>query len=182
MKVTIMLLISSWLISKDLDYNHRLFIREIQSAFGVGANQLKEIQVADLQNKVILQGKFFSIDAKIKGYAYIGRVNSCRSGGCSNGKVITGSESEYFDYFILFNEGGEISLIRVFNYQATHGHGITSRGWLRQFTGYEGDVNLEPGKNVDAISGATISAQAITEDIEQMTRILNKYISNQEIN
>ncbi len=45
-----------------------------------------------------------------------------------------------------------------------------AKGWLKQFTGYDGSDTLEVGKNVDAISGATISVYGITLDVQMKTR------------
>jgi Na+-translocating ferredoxin:NAD+ oxidoreductase RnfG subunit len=128
-----------------------------------------------------LEGRYFEITdtsgSANKFYAYIGRVNSCRQGGCSITKTakIQGT-SEYFDYYILFDSDLKVKQVKVFNYQATHGQEITAKGWLKQFIGYAGKDNLIAGKNIDAISGATISVNAITFDIETRSRQLKEVI------
>ncbi|MBP8851324.1 MAG: FMN-binding protein, partial [Breznakibacter sp.] len=67
------------------------------------------------------RGSFYRISTqKSSLYYYVGRVNSCRVGGCSV-EMGPNVDYEYFDYFIIFNEDGEVDLVRVFNYQATHG-------------------------------------------------------------
>ena len=106
-------------------------------------------------------------------YLYVGRVNTCRTGGCA-GKMSTPliAISEYFDYFILFDDEKNVQRVGILNYQATHGHEITARGWLRQFVGYDGSHTLLVDKHIDAISGATISVYAITEDVGLKTDIL----------
>jgi Na+-translocating ferredoxin:NAD+ oxidoreductase RnfG subunit len=86
----------------------------------------------------------------------------------------TSEDYEYFDYFVLFNEVGHVELVRVFNYQATHGQEITIKGWLKQFVGYTGDADLIVGNNVDHIAGATISTNAISVDVEYRTRLLKE--------
>jgi Na+-translocating ferredoxin:NAD+ oxidoreductase RnfG subunit len=80
--------------------------------------------------------------------------------------------SEYFDYYILFDENKTVRKVGVYNYMATHGQEITAKGWLKQFTGYDGFAPLQVDKDIDAISGATISVYAITADIEHMSRLL----------
>lgn len=80
---------------------------------------------------------------------------------------------EYFDYFILFDSNLGVKKIRVYNYQATHGHEVGGKGWLKQFVGYKGDEKLEYGKNIDSISGATISANAITYNVQESCRYLD---------
>jgi Na+-translocating ferredoxin:NAD+ oxidoreductase RnfG subunit len=65
-----------------------------------------------------------------------------------------------------------VQQVRIYNYQATHGQEITSKNWLRQFKNYTGEKELMAGKNIDAISGATISVDAIISDIEFITGAL----------
>lgn len=124
------------------------------------------------------QGKFFHVisDGKEHGYVYIGRVNSCRTGGCS--LVNTSADSfEYFDYYIIFDSQINVILVDVYNYQATHGQEITVKGWLKQFIGYNTTKNIAVGKNIDAISGATISVNGIVDDIIFKTSLLQEITS-----
>ncbi len=109
------------------------------------------------------------------GYAYTGRVFSCREGGCSATASSAGSDNyEYFDYLILYNPSLSIDLVRVYNYQATHGHQICNPSWLNQFKNYNGLSVLQYGSDIDAISGATISAISIISDIERVSAIVCK--------
>lgn len=108
------------------------------------------------------------------GWAYTRRVLSCRNGGCEgSGSTVEANVShEYFDYYALLNTQYSILEIKVYNYAATHGQEICSKAWLRQFKGYDGSKNLRYGKDIDAISGATISGIALTQDIgEAVTRL-----------
>lgn len=106
---------------------------------------------------------------------YVGRVYSCRASGCSiSGVASPGEASEFFDYFIVFNADKSVAEVKVHNYEATHGQEITARGWLKQFIGYQGDSELRLGKNIDAIAGATISADGIVNDVSEKTSILKK--------
>lgn len=123
--------------------------------------------------------KFFAVhrngSAELKGYLHLGRVNTCRAEGCSApGASGPAEKSEYFDYTILFTPSLEVEDIRVYNYQASYGHEITARGWLKQFKGFSGEKTLEVGKHIDGISGATISVTAITDDIQFKTRLLKE--------
>jgi Na+-translocating ferredoxin:NAD+ oxidoreductase RnfG subunit len=88
-------------------------------------------------------------------------------------EVISADEDfEYFDYYIIFDQALKVEKIRVYNYQATHGHEVGGKGWLKQFIGYKGETKLEYGKNIDSISGATISANAITYNVQESSRYL----------
>jgi Na+-translocating ferredoxin:NAD+ oxidoreductase RnfG subunit len=50
---------------------------------------------------------------------------------------------------------------------------VGGKGWLKQFIGYDGKEKLEYGKNIDSISGATISANAITYNVQESCRYLD---------
>lgn len=161
---------------EPIDYSHRAVGKEIRKQFQAPEYSLREIMDTDsVAGNPMAHGKYFEVSepAGPVGFLYIGRVNSCRSGGCT----VSASDSaslvfEYFDYMILTGPEGIIRSVRVFNYQSTHGHEICSRGWLRQFVGYDGSEPLTVGKNVDAISGATISTNNISYDIEKVVETL----------
>ncbi len=161
-----------------IDYSPRLLHKELTTHFRSGDYLMTELSDGDaLSGSSLINGKFFSIRSA-EGeniVVYIGRVNSCRAGGCSN-QSLTGieTESEYFDYFIIFDSGKRVKLIRVFNYAATHGQEVSIRKWLDQFSGYDGGKALRVGKEIDAISGATISVYAIVADVQEKTMLLNQ--------
>ena len=165
----------------DIDYKPRLLLRELSGLQGQPQENMTEIILTEAQAGRVYQGKYFTFGPQTSPqpyqYVYVGRVNSCRSGGCS---VQTDKPeeqaSEYFDYFILFDAGCMVRQIRVYNYQATHGQEITAAGWLRQFIGYNGEKELNAGKNIDAISGATISVEGITYDIQDKTNLLRQLV------
>jgi len=110
------------------------------------------------------------------GWAYTRRVLSCRNGGCDgpNSASEVNVSHEYFDYYALLNSQYSILEIKVYNYSATHGQEICSKAWLKQFKGYDGSKNLRYGKDIDAISGATISGIAITEDVGTAVKMIRK--------
>lgn len=167
--------------SQEINFNPKPLKKDIQKIWKVETVELDEIEVPDsLYNDILLdKGKIYHTRAGTKnsGFAYIGRIYSCRMGGCGmyEGQGISTADEnfEYFDYYIIFNQSLEVEKIRVYNYQATHGHEVSGRGWLKQFIGYEGDEKLEYGKNIDSISGATISANAITYNVQESSRYLH---------
>ncbi|WP_297090218.1 FMN-binding protein [uncultured Draconibacterium sp.] len=161
----------------EINYSPKALEKVLQKQGLTDFKAIKELTVPN--NQVLttgINGKYFLITENNKiAYIYIGRVNSCRGGGCKAQPVfMENRESEYFDYFILFNKDKTVLEIKVFNYQATHGHEITAKGWLKQFVGYNGTKQLKVDKNIDAISGATISVYAITADVENKTALLKE--------
>lgn len=169
------------LAQSEINYKHNTLVKALQKA---GVTDMLAVEEISFSNKGTsakqISGKYFLInDKKVSQYQYIyvGRVNSCRTGGCSiSNDLQKDGTSEYFDYYILFDKHKTVRAVKVFNYQATHGHEITSKGWLNQFIGYNGSKPLQVNKNIDAISGATISVYAITIDVEMKTEVLNNFL------
>jgi hypothetical protein len=159
---------------EDIEYENKRIISSLKK-FGIaGFLQLEEI-ICNSKIQREIQGKFFRNKSEVSEvkYVFVGRVNSCRAGGCSiSGHVPDNLESEYFEYFIFFDSSKTVRLVNVYNYQATHGYEITSKGWLKQFAGFSGKDTLEVDKNIDGISGATVSVYAITSDVQVKTRLL----------
>lgn len=150
--------------------------KELQKADS-STTHLKELVLSEIAQSQVPMGKFYTVSsAKSSQFVYIGRVNACRAGGCMDPSLAETSDEvyEYFDYFICFDSAYTIQEVKVYNYQATHGQEITSKNWLKQFRKYDGSQKLVTGKNVDGISGATISVEAIVYDIEQKTNILKE--------
>lgn len=163
----------------DIDFHHRSLIRTLKKAGLNNESDIKEYKLSDTSSvKKIFSGKYFQItgdEVNPYKYIYVGRVNSCRGGGCSiSANTSQANSSEYFDYFILFDSNLSVQLVKVFNYQATHGYEVTAKGWLNQFIGHDGSEPLQVNQNVDAISGATVSVNAIVKDIERKTEILKE--------
>jgi hypothetical protein len=163
---------------KGIDFDNKTLLKELQKVSGTDQPDRTEIQIPKLLTETTaIQGKFFELTDpnQICKYVYIGRVNGCRQGGCSNSSETSLVETpEYFDYFILYGPTFSILQVKVYNYQASHGQEITNKGWLKQFQGYNGNRSLLVGKSIDAISGATVSAVGITTDIQEKTKLLKQ--------
>lgn len=80
---------------------------------------------------------------------------------------------DYFDYMIVYQPDISIKKLNILNYLSTHGGEVASQKWLKQFEGYNGGL-LKYGKDIDAISGATISAGSLVRDVEFITNFLKK--------
>ena len=162
-------------VGSDINYETKHLIKEIKKISGNDNPIFRELMVYK-------SGKYFIYtNAKPVSYSFVGRVYSCRTEGCSSNDDHSSSSnnSEFFDYFILFDSSGKILSVQVFNYEATHGQEITLKSWLNQFVGYTGSKKLTVGKEIDAISGATTSVYAITNDIVDKTTKLKSYIDSQ---
>ena len=73
---------------------------------------------------------------------------------------------DYFDYTVYYSKELVVKGLIVTVYRSTHGAAICQRKWLSQFKGYDGE-KLTLGKEIDAISGATFSAESVVQDIQR---------------
>jgi len=74
---------------------------------------------------------------------------------------------ELFDYMIIINSSLEIIDIKILKYRSEYGYEIANKGWLRHFYS-KPHQSFEYRKNVDALSGATYSAQSLVNDINMI--------------
>ncbi len=79
-----------------------------------------------------------------------------------------------FVYVIFFEMDLSVKMVRVLKYDSEHGAEITHKRWFRQFIGKTPADHLVFRKNIDTISGATISAKSITESINEMLQKIKK--------
>lgn len=177
-----LLVINACLMSQtNFDFYPKSLQTELVKANGNNV-ELSELSILPKLAISVKLGKFFKVAdltsfSPIK-YVYVGRVKTCRAGGCSINNNVEDVQGEYFDYFILYDVSCSIQRVKIYNYQATHGQEVTASNWLRQFKNYNGRRELIVGANVDAISGATISVDATTFDIEHKTKILEQSLRN----
>lgn len=82
---------------------------------------------------------------------------------------------EYFDYLVIFSNLLKVQRVVITQYRSDHGGGICSGGWLKQFEGYGGGI-LTLGKDIDGVSGGTISATSLVNDMQRCHRLLNLII------
>ncbi len=104
----------------------------------------------------------------LAGYVMVTRALGCQLGGCDKPKQDSVAFEQFF-FMTAFNRQKEIQQVRVLEYTANHGYEIASKSWLKQFVKNE---KFEVGKNVDGISGATISVNSITKNVNAQQSII----------
>jgi hypothetical protein len=179
----LVLLMNSMAIAQvPIDFYPKQLVREVSK--GTKLTSADFIELSEIADDPAM-GKFFSLDKKWLpsfSFVYIGRVNCCRAGGCSKPSAHDpGGQSEYFDYYILYSDSASVQKIKIFNYSATHGQEVTNAGWLKQFEDYMGNTELQVGKNIDAISGATVSVFGLVADVEEKTQQLQKWLKRKQV-
>lgn len=159
------------LMSASPELVDKVLRRDLDKQLKAGAYVLQELTEKNQTN-----GVFYKVEVSgiLHAYIYTGRVVTHRSTSAPQSGM--GKWSEYFDYYIQFDSNLVVQQVKIIRYAATHGHAISSPGWLRRFRGYKPGQPLEVGMQVDAISGATLSVNAITFDIRKNSSILRKLV------
>lgn len=75
----------------------------------------------------------------------------------------------------VFDKKGVIVGSYIIKYREQHGKQVTNETWLKQFEGKKVESDFLLGKDIDGISGATISARAVSLGMKRLT-ILNKHL------
>ena len=78
---------------------------------------------------------------------------------------------DYFDYLLAYAPDLSVLGLKVTVYRSTHGAAICQKRWLSQFEGYAGE-ELTLGKEIDAVSGATISATSLVKDMRRCYQLM----------
>ncbi|MGB5988143.1 MAG: FMN-binding protein [Marinifilaceae bacterium] len=127
--------------------------KEVEKVFHIKEYDLDDFPIH--KDKEI-RGDFFVIKSiDTLGYCYVGSV------------------LEHSTYFILFNKEKEIQKVKISNFNDDYGQEICSRSWLKQFIGHKGKKKLQMGKDIDAVSGATITSEEMIYDVSAASRTLN---------
>ena len=87
------------------------------------------------------------------------------------------SKFNQFDYYIIFNSKADILKIEILQYRENYGAEICSKNWLKQFAGLETNNYVRYNRNINGISGATISVNSIKKDVFKLTNTLKKSIT-----
>ena len=83
-----------------------------------------------------------------------------------------------FIFLIIFNPDGIIEKVSVLLYRENYGGEIASKRFLKQFEGKSNGHEMEYNQDIDGISGATISVQAITRAVKENSAAFSKLIKD----
>jgi Na+-translocating ferredoxin:NAD+ oxidoreductase RnfG subunit len=87
------------------------------------------------------------------------------------------SKVDTFIYMVIFKPDGSIEKVSVLLYKENYGGEIASTRFLKQFNGKSNGSGMEFNKDIDGISGATLSVRSITRAININSKSFSKLIS-----
>lgn len=119
-----------------------------------------DIQIAkgEVANKVVVDGEH-------AGYFITAQSNS---------------KFDQFDYMVVFDLEGKILQPKILVYREDYGGEIASKRWLRQFIGMDKTSNMDLGKEVQNIAGATISCESASRGFKQASQSIDRIISESQ--
>ena len=90
--------------------------------------------------------------------------------------AVTDAPSKFhrFDYYVLFNDKEEILKVEVLHYRENYGGEICSKNWLKQFVGIDTENYSNFNREIDGISGATISVNSLKHNLLKISNKLKK--------
>ncbi|PKQ63203.1 hypothetical protein BZG02_10640 [Labilibaculum filiforme] len=165
--VTILVLISGTFATKASDFPKSIqkkIDKEIQKTFTFEDLTMDEIDNLNLDSFNCegvrdLRLSALKVSNKLIGFACF---------ASSKGK------NDFFDYMIVFNEKIEIQKVVVLIYRSSYGGEIMAKSWLNQFEGKVRGEEMEFGKDIDGISGATISAPSMAKGVKSISLLLSE--------
>jgi Na+-translocating ferredoxin:NAD+ oxidoreductase RnfG subunit len=81
-------------------------------------------------------------------------------------------QHEYIDFATFFDCDGRVTRVEVVAYREPYGDGIRSPRFRGQFVGKSAESRLRAGHDIDVISGATLSAQAMAKAVKRASVLL----------
>ncbi|MDF1672276.1 MAG: FMN-binding protein [Vicingaceae bacterium] len=84
------------------------------------------------------------------------------------------SKISNFDYMVVFKSDLSILKVKVLIYREEYGGEIGSKRWLKQFIGKSDPEKMKFGHDIQNISGATISARNMTQDVKKVMKQIHE--------
>ena len=83
-------------------------------------------------------------------------------------------------YLTCFNMDGQLINAHIVKYREDYGYEVGNKRWLNQFIGLGVNSDFIIGKNIDGISGATISVNSVTRGINRSSIIVEYLLTKKD--
>lgn len=114
-------------------------------------------------------------DNNTVGYVCYTTAFGCKVGGCAAPSNPNVQSYETFDYIVVYDLNCSILKVDIAEYGGQYGYEICRAKWLKQFEG--GTHGFRLGENVDGITGATVSAQYLIDDLNTVGKEIKDLLS-----
>ena len=165
----LLIVISSFNVSKGIQ---ALIDEEVKAIFKIETFTKQTVAISNEINKIvplkITERNFFKITSQdtFLGYYYLGHAYG---------------KADYFDFIVIFDKDLIVSKVKILVYREDHGSEVGSKRWLKQFIGKSTTMDLKYQKDIAAISGATISAKSMTNEVNKLLKTLEILNTKQQL-
>lgn len=150
-------------------FQDKVLTKHLKKEFNVvDYNPILLDRQVDLGNSVFDKYSIESEELEDELYVWMGSVFTCDLGGCTASKKIeqeARTSSEYFEILLTTDNNNVISSLKVTNYFSDYGYEITANSYTKKYVGKSVCHFSTKDSEVDMISGATISCNALQDAI-----------------
>ncbi len=114
-----------------------------------------------------IKGKFF----KRRVYFYVAKRGRQTQGYATVMNEI--GKTEPITFMVILNREGVVKSVNILVFRETQGYEIENPMWRKQFIGKSLKDPLRLKKNIDNISGATLSSRAVTKGVKKVLAVFN---------
>ena len=143
-----------------------LTIQAAQRAMFPGARFVEhDLAFTTDQRKAIARGSGVGSFDKVQ------RVWDVRSGNGRAGWFIVDrvlGKHEMITYAVALSPDGTVKRVEILEYRETYGGEVRNPNWRQQFVGKRSGSQLQLGKDIRNISGATLSSRHVTDGIRRL--------------
>ncbi|TAL63714.1 MAG: FMN-binding protein [Burkholderiaceae bacterium] len=75
---------------------------------------------------------------------------------------------DFIPFALALDEHGAVKDVEILEYRETYGDGVRNPAWRAQFTGKAHGATLKLGKDIQNISGATLSSRHVTDGVKRL--------------
>lgn len=86
---------------------------------------------------------------------------------------------EFITYAVAIDRDGRVTGVEILEYRESYGGEIQRASWRRQFHGRRVTDGLRFGRDVDGISGATLSARNVTDGVRKLL-VLREFLDRRD--
>lgn len=150
-------------------------VKEVSKTLDTEIHAVEFVEREHDLSKGYYQSTCFDVEdrasGEIKGQVYFRSVKTCTLGGCQNPEEIKSPNAgyEFFDLAIILDTQGHIKKLKILSYLSDYGYEITSKRFLKKFYG-KSPCELAETNQIDAISGATISSNALINEVHLLCK------------
>jgi Na+-translocating ferredoxin:NAD+ oxidoreductase RnfG subunit len=91
----------------------------------------------------------------------------------------TKGKMQPISFLVVLDSISRISNVEIVKYRESHGGQVREKNWLSQFIGKDENSGYKVGKDINSISGATISTHSVSKAVERIM-LLDKHLRGQK--